>query len=205
MDLCDVPFETLVDLEDGRLDVAEATQIQLHAAPCRACSRSLAWLRVTLPRVRAVLAREEPHPSASAVAYARSLARRIPVARPDPFLALRIARPVFDSRQSAPVGARREAPAPVQRLFETDVYVIDLWEEAEASGPVYLIGQAHVRVDGTVAAPDGVAGIDASGAVWPARLEGAEFHFPALVPGRYQLRLSLPTEEVLLIDVEIGG
>jgi hypothetical protein len=200
-----VAFETLADLEEGRLPQAEAARLGAHAGSCASCRERLGWLSSYLPTLRQALARETPQPSASAVAFARSLARRIPVSRPNPLVALRVARLVFDTRHAAPSGARGERDGAVQRLFETESHVIDLWEEREASRQVYLIGQAHTRAEGAAAAPASATAIGMGGARQAARLDGAEFHFESLSPGNYHLHLCLPGEEALLMDLEIGG
>lgn len=203
---CAISLEQLLDLHEGRLDGEAAAALRRHLdAGCPACGERLRWIEGTLGAFPASFA-PVPEPSADALAYVKSLARLLqPPAGRGENLVRHIARLVFDGGSPrAPAEARSPGAPAAQRVFETEVHLITLWDEPEeAADQRYLIGQVYAR-SGTALPPRSVSLLLADAPEREAEIEGSEFHLPGVAPGVYLIRCRLDAAEVLLPRVEVG-
>ncbi len=141
-------------------------------------------------------------PASSVPEAALQAARHIfsaPPRRPGILAALR-----FDGRQGL-VLARDGAPgSSFQRIFETETYLIDLWEERTAGNASYLIGQVYEKTTGATLPAEGVF-LLASGTTRIARSEGAEWHAESVPAGQWSVQLWLESETLLLENIQVGA
>ena len=144
--------------------------------------------------LRRALARE-PEPSAQTLAFAVGLARLLPREN----RASLVARLVSGGQ---PLAMARGGEAQ-QRLYETDQYLITLWDEADSNATRYLIGQVYEKASGPLV-PHAVTLFSPPSAERGARQEGSEFHFSQVAPGTYALRCALESADILLPGVEVG-
>lgn len=205
MNRCRIPFEAILDYQEGRAAGELAERIQAHLADdCANCRRHLArWER--LLGVMKEADRWHAPESVLERAYAILEERYRPPA-PVPSLTTRIARLLFDSRTNlALAGARGEAGQEVQLVYGTEGYDVNLWTEAQENGRWYLIGQALAHPDRTAVLPEQVLLTAQDGTNLTATLETNEFHLEALTPGVYVLHVQLPDCEIVVSDVTVGA
>ncbi len=91
-----------------------------------------------------------------------------------------------------------------QRIFETETYLVDLWEERTAGQTSYLIGQVYEKTTGATLPAEGVF-LMASGTTRIARSEGAEWHAESVPAGQWSVQLWLESETLLLENIEVGA
>lgn len=196
---CGLPFEALIDYYEGRADDATVERVRTHLATgCQNCMTALARLERTLKAFR------EPgliHAPVEALTRASALFRERFRKPERPSL---LAQLLFDSRATpALTGARGEAETSRQRVYSTDVYDIDLWQEREGEN-WYLIGQVMPKQEGLEARPEAVTLLLADGTALTAVFENEEFHLNNIPAGNYTLRVRLDEAELVLPDVAVG-
>ena len=201
MERCRTEFEALTDFYEGRASDDVDAQIRTHlASGCAICQSRLAWLERTLP---ALPARDLHHAPAPTLVRARALfrERQQQAARRPGFLG----RLLHDSRTLAvPAFARGAGSEAFQLLYGTDVHEIELWQEEEANGSWYLIGQMLLTgADDPLSPEIAVLTMD-NGQAFTATFVGSEFHFSALGPGSGTLRLTVDRADILMPDVPVG-
>ena len=193
-------FGTLADLADGLLRGPAARETGEHAAACAECGASLAFLRAAAARIAEGAAADPPR-SALRRALRVPLERRAAAA----VEAVRtfVARLAFDSPGSAPAPAfALRGAAPRHLLFRAGPWELEVAragedvrgsllpvEEAEGAGRS-LEGTA-VLLRGRRAAAR--APVDARG----------RFVLRAVPAGRYDLRVEIPGEEILVPSLEL--
>lgn len=211
MNRCFVTFELLMDYREGRADATTQARVRTHLdAGCDDCRERLAWLEAALPTLHAALTEAETPAPESLVAYARDLFRERTRAPERPSIRQVLARLLFDSRNAnspalAGMRAVSEGSRAYQCLYETEAYLIDLWEEHTPDDRSYLIGQAYSKSDNRSVLPESVVLTTAENDLLNASMEANEFHLPSVSSGTYQLRLRFPDEEILLNDVTVGS
>ena len=196
---CSISLETLLDFTEGRLDDTQRVALEAHLATrCATCQETLQWFGKVIPALAPL-----PSPSPEALAFAKSLARLLPRTEPSAQRVPLIARLVSGSAPPALAGARGHQGSSIQRLYETDDYLITLWDEADSGATRYLIGQVYAR-QGTSVVPQEVVLLPREGSVQRAEQEGSEFHAAGVAPGTYLLHCTLETVDLYVPEVEVG-
>ncbi|HEV2471245.1 MAG TPA: hypothetical protein VGS41_01175 [Chthonomonadales bacterium] len=204
MDSCTLPFDVLVDYWEGAADSATAERARLHLlGGCAVCSRRLDEIGRLLPALRK--SGQFIHAPEPLISAASSLYRERHSNDRQPSLQVLIARLVYDSfRSPALTGARGDASRSCQRLFETDLHDVDIWEESLEDGSSYLIGQVFPRSGGPSIRPGRVELIQAGDTSVDSVPESSEFHLSPIKAGTYDLRLMLPDCNILLSHLRVG-
>jgi len=108
----------------------------------------------------------------------------------------------------APTAAQSSSEQPyLQRLYETDDYMVSLWEESlPGEEGSYIITQLYSRQEYSSLRPDAVLFVGmTNGIVQKAVRETNEFHIPRLLPDTYLIHCWLDDNRVLTIhNVRIG-
>lgn len=202
---CNIPLETLLDYQEGRLDAAATAQMQTHLTECAACAAQLSAFGRLLPSMREA---HRYHASESALERARALYRERFQEAAAPSLSERIAlvaRLLFDGRQNvALAGARGEAGESFHLVYGADGVDLDLWQEREVGGVWAMFGQA-LRADGEAMTPESVSLQGVDGVTRAATLEGSDFHLDAVSPGLYRLEIELPDAQIVVPELSIGA
>ena len=198
---CSISLETLLDFTEGRLDDTQRGALEAHLATrCAACQETLQWLGNAIPALAPL-----PGPSPEALAFSNGLVRLLP--KPESVSTGRvplIARLISGGGTPALAGARGHHSSSIQRLYETDDYLITLWDEADGGATRYLIGQVYAR-QGESVAPQEVVLLPREGESQVAEQEGSEFHAAGVPPGTYLLHCALETADLYVPEVEVGG
>ena len=196
---CSISLETLLNFTEGRLDSVQRSALEEHLATrCAACQETLQWLGTALPALTPL-----PSPSPQALAFTQGLARLLPGALSPPGRVPLIARLLSVGGTPTLVGARGAKSGAVQRLYETDDYLITLWDEADHGATRYLIGQVYDRQSGPVV-PQTVVLTPRRGTAKTVQQEGSEFHAAGVAPGTYLLHCALETADIYLPEVDVG-
>lgn len=209
---CQIPFETLTDYREGRMNAETAAHIRQHLqSGCAKCQRDLDWLAAFLPTMQAALQEAEPQVSAHALANAFRLMQ---TRNPEPTLSSRVAqvaRLLFDSRNPAAqmVPAREAAGSSIHVVYRVNKIDIDVWQETMREGRWYLAGQA-LPIEGGAAlslqqATLGFGQINPHNSVISALIEDGEFIFEAVAAGHYTLRLHWEDQEIIVPDLIVGS
>jgi hypothetical protein len=204
MSACPIPFETLLDYHEERLDGAETLRVRAHVdAGCAACDERLALMGRAAAVMRGA---DAVHAPEHVLQRAREIYReRFRKPARQSF----IARLLFDSRSAQPglaaAGARGAAEASVQTLYSTDAHDVDLFQEAGPEGRWYVIGQVLPREGGAPLAARSVTLLAAEGGVIEASREGSEFHLAEVPAGACDIRVRLDEDEIVLRDVKVGA
>lgn len=194
---CSISLETLLDFTEGRLDNTQQVALEAHLATgCAACQETLQWFGDAIPALAPL-----PSPSPEALAFSKGLARLLPRTEPPTQRVPLIARLV--SGTPALAAARGHLGSAHQQLYETDDYLITLWDEADGGATRYLIGQVYAR-QGTSVVPQEVTLLPCAGESQVAQQEGSEFHVAGVLPGTYLLHCALETADLYLPEVEVG-
>lgn len=206
MKRCDIVFDTLLDVFEGRADSKTTERVRAHLAQgCENCRTQLAWIEQFIPALHHAVTEEEPQVSATALLAARNIARERQAARLKTPLLARIAQLLFDNRQAMmPAGARGGGRA-TQMLYATDEHFIDLWLERKQKGDWYMIGLALPRSGGEAITPDRVVLSDRDSNPLIAEFEASEFHLPSVLAGTYQLQVQVGDIEITVPDIAIGA
>jgi hypothetical protein len=115
-----------------------------------------------------------------------------------------LARLLFDGRKGLSLARDGGGTASFQRLYETEMHLIDLWEERTGSKS-YLIGQVYDKAGGETLAPDEALLLSTDGTTLLTRAEGAEWHAEAVPAGRWAVQLWLGEQTLMLEEVEVGA
>ena len=196
MSRCKIQFEELVDYQDGSASGERFLQLCQHLTTgCTFCEASLSELK----KIHQVMLMPElvsaPHAvQSSARAIFREYSRsKSPLAQ--------IAKLLFDSRSNmSPTMARGEKGA-FQRLYATEEYEIDIWEERIDANHYYLIGQAMPQGGGAAILPELVEMISSDGSRCTTFFEEAEFHIPIVARGKYEIQLRIADTDIRMTDL----
>lgn len=197
---CGITFETLVDLQEMRLDEQTTARVQAHLeAGCPECAARLAQIARTFS---ALAQAERIHAPESALERARALYRERFRAPERPSL---LARLLFDGRgQLALAGARGASAEAFHLVYQAKPYDIDLWQELTEEGGWYIMGQA-LRSEGEAVTPETVTLVADNGETRTATQEEGEFHLDAVEAGVYRLEVNLPDAQIIVPDLSIGA
>lgn len=200
----------MADYQEGRLDERAAAQVREHLEQeCLSCRQNLAWLQRTSTTLRQAHTVQVPR---SALTRAHSLFRErfrpadaVPASSSNPFTAW-LARLQFDSRNSMPAlagsrGAKREG---TQLVYSTDIHDIDLFQELNAQGGWYLIGQVMPREGTAIIVPIEIILTERDGSRLAFIPQSEEFHLPSVPQGVYEISLHLADGEITLPSVGVG-
>ena len=198
---CAITLEMLIEEQQGHADPETSAAIRAHnAAACPQCQPHLNWIARFS---RAMQEAERLQIPDSALDRAASLFRE-KFTRQKRTLSL--ARLVFDSFHAPRTAFARSAePTAWQRLYQTETYNIELWQEGNAQEGWYIIGQVLPEQGDAMPAVSEALFIASDGAVRRAALQNGEFHADRLPADTYQICLQSPDASALLADVRIGA
>ncbi len=208
MKRCGIAFETLADYHEGKAEAGATAQIREHLdRDCPHCRQNLAWLEraeVTLRQAQPVQVPEAAMEKARAL-FREQFRPAVTASAPNPVFAW-LASLQFDSRSStlALAGARGGKREGVQLVYSTEVHDIDLFQEPNAQGSWYLIGQVMPRNGETSIVPSEIVLTEQNGSRLTFTPEGEEFHLPAVPEGIYEIALRLAEGQITLPNVGVG-
>lgn len=200
MTRCQVPFEMLLNVYEGRGDRASLDVLRDHLATgCSSCQQSWRWLQRVLAASKEM--DSVPIPEwPTALATARFRERYAIPARPK-----LLARLSFDSHlQSLSALARGDQELSRHLIYSTDDYDVELWQEMISRQACYLIGQVLPKQGGAAMHLQSVSITDVQDNILSVTPKEVEFHLPFVSAGLYQMRIALPEAEICLSDVMIG-
>ena len=198
---CAITLEMLIEEQQGRADADTQARIRAHdAASCPQCQRHTLWIGRFVDAIGEIGRLTIPE---DATERATALFREKFVESRRPSL---LARLIFDSRtQMRPAFARGGRPAAWQRMYGTEDYHVELWQEGDAREGWYLIGQILPTHDGAAIPASSALLIGADGTTHNAFMNDSEFHIVSLPAGTYQIHLQMPEGSILLPDVAVGA
>lgn len=195
-----MPFELLLDYQEGRTASTETARIREHlAAGCTECTRELQWMGKTTRTLRDAGNVVVP---ASLLERSRALFReRFPAPQRSSWLPQLI----FDSRQQvAMAGVRGAGSASFQLIYRTDAFDIELWQDPLENEQWYVIGQVLSQQSDAEIVPVSVVLKSADNFAMTLTPNASEFHLPMVPAGTYQLTLGLPEGDLEISDLRIG-
>lgn len=197
---CGTELDTLVEYVEKKLNDSDSTQLESHLeAGCESCQKHIRLLtRIS----SALTVGDIAHAPADQVKIAMSIFREH---YRKPIQIGWLARLVYDSLSSLqPALARGERTASRHRLYKTEEYEIDLWEDPISQQESYLIGQI-IPINGRQAAQwKSVHLSSAEGNEIAITQEGSEFHAPAVSPGNYGLTILVDGNVLKVENLSLG-
>ena len=197
---CSIPFETLADYYDGRVDENAVERIREHlAGGCGNCTEGLAWLQRTTQSMREAERTQVPQALVDRLHSLYAERFRAPVRRS------LLARLSFDSRPTPALsGARGSGEEAFKLNYRTDEHDIDIWEEPAGEGAWYLIGQVLPREGDEVFQPRQVVLTAPDGAEQSVIPELQEFHVSSVPSGVYKVAIRLDDSDILIPEFAVG-
>lgn len=195
---CTFDFEKLLDAYEGRSARADRERVLQHITNgCKSCSQGWAWIERSLSAASS-LAGPQPPDWCTARATLLFRDRYAQPARPTLF-----ARLLLDSRRPATAALARSArDASHYVVYTTELYDVELWQEAVGKDSAYVIGQVLCKNGGAVEVRSARL-TGEGGQAFQADGRADEFHLPAVAPGVYELQLSLADQEIWVPDLRI--
>lgn len=194
-------FATLADYADGRLAEPARAEADRHLGACAACRADLAGVQRMMAALYAgELAPAPPDTVAQAVKLFRPLARAAAGDKPARPSLLGLLR--FDSGANLALGLRSgpgPQRSPRQLLFHVGEYDVDI--RIETTGDDW-------RMAGQLLGSETAGSADLIGSDHRYRSELnelGEFGFDSVAPGIYELLIALPTVDLAIADLPVGG
>ena len=186
-----ISHEKLADLIDGRATLEEQAQLMTHISDCHHCGNELQRLERLIALMRSDNSEDAP---IDVISNAIGLFRDHVTSREPVVLRRLTATLSFDSLNMAPAfGVRSGQAASRQLIYSAEENDIDL--RLTFNNEMWVVSGQVLRED----CGGGRVEIDGPGGVRSAALnETCEFVLPAVSPGNYLLRVSLPD---LLVEI----
>lgn len=193
-----ISHEKLADLIDGRATLEEQAQLMTHISDCHRCGNEYQRLERLITLMRSDSSEDAPK---DVIANAIGLFRDHVTSREPPVLRRLVAELIFDSLNMAPAfGIRSGQAASRQLIYSAEENDIDL--RLTFNNEMWVVSGQVLRED----CVEGHVEIDGPGGVRSAALnETCEFVLPAVSPGDYVLRVSMPDLLVEIPQLELKG
>lgn len=193
-----ISHEKLADLIEGRATSEERAQLMTHVTDCQRCGNEYERLERLIALMRSDNSEDAP---GDVISNAIGLFRDHVTSREPPVLRYLVAELIFDSLSMAPAFGVRSGQAPSRQLiYSAEENDIDL--RLTFDNEMWVVSGQILRED----CGGGRVEIDGPGGVRSAALnETCEFVLPAVSPGNYVLRVSIPDVLVEIPQLELKG
>ncbi len=201
MSKCRMDLNSLADYLDKKMGESDSARIETHlAAGCESCASQIQWInRVSSAFIFGDVSHAPVLQIDKAVSIFRDLYTK-------PVQINWLAQLVYDSLSSLqPIMARGERSASRHRLYQTENFEIDLWEDPISQQESYLIGQV-IPVNGSDPIHwDSVQLFCRDGNEISLVQEGSEFHASAVPSGNYRLSIMISGNILKVENLALGA
>ena len=198
---CSIELNSLVDYVKKKMDVPNADQLETHLAEgCESCQKQIQWLtRIGSALTSGDITHAPEYQINTAMSIFRERFKK-------PVQISWIARLIYDSLSNLqPVMARGERSSSRHRLYQTEKYEIDLWEDPISQQESYLIGQVIPTEGSGPVLWDTVQLSNSEGNEVTLTHEGSEFHAAIVPSGMYSLTILIDGNALKVENLTLGA